>query len=121
AHHLPATAVRSVVEQLYALPVSVAYDLRQVSQALATVGAAGPYVPAPGFERPFSSLLSIDVIRGFREGVAGAPGTDDIAADVAARLSALQGVTAWLYEQHAKAAAAGQPLLRLSKRPFLFH
>ena len=121
AHPLPATAVRSVVEHLYALPVSVAYDLRQVSQALATVGAAAAYTPAPGFERPFSSLLSIDVIRGFRESVAGAPGTEDIVADVAARLSALQGVTAWLYAQHAVATASGQPMLRLSKRPFLFH
>jgi len=121
AHHLPATAVRSVVEQLYALPVSVAYDLRQVSQALAAVGATHPYDPAPGFERQFSSLLSIDVIRGFREAAAGAPGAAEITADVAARLSALQGVTAWLYSEHAKGKAAGKPLLRLSKRPFLFH
>jgi hypothetical protein len=37
-HHLPATALRSVVEQLYALPVTVAYDLRKVSMALAAGG-----------------------------------------------------------------------------------
>jgi hypothetical protein len=121
AHHLPATAVRSVVEQLYALPVSVAYDLRQVSQALASQGAKGAYGPADGFMRPFSSLLSIDVIRGLREGADGAPGVDAIIADVGARLSALQGVTDWLYAEHEKASAAGRPLLRLSKRPFVFH
>lgn len=121
AHHLPATAIRSVVEQLYALPVAVAYDLRQVSQALATAGMAGAYSPADGFERPFSSLLSIDVIRGFREGASSAPTTEDIVADVAARLGALQAVIAWLYEQHAASAAAGAPLLRLNKRPFQFH
>ncbi|NKC23433.1 hypothetical protein HED50_22860 [Ochrobactrum oryzae] len=33
-HHLPATALRSVIEQLYALPVAVSYDLRQVSEAI---------------------------------------------------------------------------------------
>lgn len=121
AHHLPATAVRSVVEQLYALPASVAYDLRQVSQALASQGAAGAYAPAEGFDRPFSSLLSIDVIRGLREGADGTPGVDAIVADVGARLSALQGVTDWLYAEHEKASSAGRPLLRLSKRPFVFH
>lgn len=66
-HHLPATAVRSVLEQLYALPVVVAYDLRQASEALAVMGAEAPYRPAKAFERPFSSLLSIDVIRPSRE------------------------------------------------------
>jgi predicted RecB family nuclease len=121
AHHLPATAVRSVVEQLYALPVAVAYDLRQVSQALGAVGAASPYHPAKGFERPFSSLLSIDVVRGFREDAAGAPRASDIEQDVAARLDALQGVTGWLYQQHQVAGEAGAPLLRLNKRPFRFH
>ena len=74
AHHLPATAVRTVIEQLYALPTQVSYDLRQVSHALAAVGAiADPYVPQKAFERPFSSLLSIEVIRGLREGRANAP------------------------------------------------
>ena len=34
-HHLPATSLRSVVEQLLALPVTVSYDLRQVTSALA--------------------------------------------------------------------------------------
>ena len=38
-HHLPASALRNVLEQLYALPVTVSYDLRQVSQAL---GVANP-------------------------------------------------------------------------------
>jgi hypothetical protein len=53
-HHLPATAIRSVLEQLYALPVVVAYDLRQTSEALALVGAETPYRPAEAFARPFS-------------------------------------------------------------------
>jgi hypothetical protein len=119
AHHLPATAVRSVVEQLYALPVTVAYDLRQVSQALCDAGRLDtPYHPAPGFERPFSSLLSIDVIRSLREGRRNAPPMATIRADVAARLVALQGVVGWLLKEH---AAAPAPLLRLTKRPFRFH
>src|SRR5215468_707742 len=78
-HHLPATAVRSVVEQLYALPVAVSYDLRQVSDAIATTGGGPPYMPQQGFARPFSSLLSIDVIRNLRDGRPGAKSTAEIA------------------------------------------
>jgi hypothetical protein len=116
AHHLPATALRTVVEQLYALPTQVSYDLRQVSQALAASDAlAEPYQPAPGFERPFSSLLSIEVIRGFREGRAGAPAAAEIQADVSARLHALRQIIAWLFVEN---AAAPAPMLRLAKRPF---
>jgi hypothetical protein len=123
AHHLPATAARSVVEQLYALPVTVAYDLRQVSSALAEAGAiSDPYRPAPGFERPFSSLLSIDVIRGLREGRAGCPDTDAVRADVLARLDALMSVVDWLFDRDAETRAdGGAGLLRLNKKPFVFH
>ena len=116
AHHLPATALRTVIEQLYALPTQVSYDLRQVSQALAAVGAvAAPYVPAPGFERPFSSLLSIEVIRGLREGRPGSATTFQVEQDVAARLRALSQIVRWLFTEN---AAATQPMLRLAKRPF---
>lgn len=37
-NHLPATAVRTVIEQLFAVPTAVSYDLRQVSQAMANDG-----------------------------------------------------------------------------------
>lgn len=120
-HHLPATAVRSVIEQLWALPVSVAYDLRQVSQALALVGGGPGYEPGEKFDRPFSSLLSIDVIRGIREKNRTAVPLSAIQQDVAHRLDALQGVIVWLLAEHRKAAAVGNPLLRLAKKPFRFH
>ena len=119
-HHLPATAIRSVLEQLYALPVVVAYDLRQTSEALALVGAEAPYRPAEAFARPFSSLLSIDVIRPIRERNPNALPTSAIVEDVSARLDALQGVIKWLFAENAVATAAGRPLLRLAKKPFRF-
>lgn len=119
-HHLPATAIRSVLEQLYALPVMVSFDLRQASGALALAGGGPAYLPAPAFERPFSSLLSIDVIRPFRERHPSAPTMLDIVADVAARLDALAGVIGWLFAENLKAEAAGRPLLRLAKKPFAF-
>lgn len=120
-HHLPATAVRSVVEQLWALPTTVAYDLRQVSQALALAGGAPGYTPAKEFIRPFSSLLSIDVIRSLREKRRTAVDISDVRQDVAHRLDALYGVITWLFAEHQKAATAGMPLLRLAKKPFRFH
>ncbi len=116
AHHLPATALRTVVEQLYALPTRVSYDLHQVSQALAaTGGLSEPYNPAPGFERPFSSLLSIEVIRGLREDRPGAATAAQVERDVSSRLRALSQIVLWLFAQN---AAAPQPMLRLAKRPF---
>lgn len=120
-HHLPATAVRSVVEQLFAVPATVAYDLRQVSQALSAAGGGPSYTPAEGFHREFSSLLSIDVIRPIRDGKSTAHSLDDVRADVAARLTALGGVIQWLYEKNREATDAGAPLLRLAKKPFRFH
>lgn len=116
AHHLPATALRTVIEQLYALPTQVSYDLRQVSQALAVTGAiTDPYSPAAGFERPFSSLLSIEVIRALREGRPGAATPAQVEADVSSRLRALSQIVGWLFAQN---AASPQPFLRLAKRPF---
>ncbi|WP_064713579.1 hypothetical protein [Rhizobium bangladeshense] len=116
-HHLPATALRSVFEQLYALPVAVAYDLRQVTQA---VRAADPYHPGPAFERPFSSLLSIEVIRTLRENPSKAQSLDAICADVVARMNAMAGLIGWLLERNREASATGNALLRLAKRPFRF-
>src|SRR5262249_54167955 len=115
-HHLPATAVKSVVEQLWALPVSVAYDLRQVSQALAAVGGGLPYIPTEKFLRPFSSLLSIDVIRNLRDRRSNAVPVSAVEQDVSARLDALQGVISWIFVEHRKSADAGKPLLRLAKK-----
>ncbi|MGP4691984.1 hypothetical protein [Agrobacterium cavarae] len=118
-HHLPATALRSVIEQLYALPVAVSYDVRQVSQA--ALGSDGnAYAPEAAFERPFSSLLSIEVIRGLREKVQKAPSRDAIVKDVTSRLMATQGLIAWLVEEDRRATKNGAPLLRLAKRPFRF-
>ncbi|MEG8049002.1 hypothetical protein QP178_03540 [Sphingomonas aurantiaca] len=123
AHHLPATAVRNVVEQLYALPVTVSYDLRQVSGALADANLiAAPYCPEPAFERAFSSLLSIEVIRGLREGRADSPDSAAVGRDVAARLSALAAIVDWLFDADAAERASGASgLLRLNKKPFIFH
>ena len=120
-HHLPATAVKSVLEQLWALPVSVAYDLRQVSKAIASVVAAPqmhPLISSPAPSHLFyrSTLLGL-----LREKHPAAVPVASIEQDVTARLDALQGVIAWLFGEHRNAAAAGTPLLRLAKKPFRFH
>ena len=118
--HLPATALRSVVEQLLSLPVAVSYDLRQVSGALFAAGLiADAYAPAAPFERPFSSLLALDVSRNLREARRGAPDQDAIRSDVLARLSATQAIADWLRAEHRRRIeTGGQPMLRLNKQPF---
>jgi hypothetical protein len=123
AHHLPASSVRSVLEHLYALPVTVAYDLRQVSQVLAAVGAiALPYLPDVAFERPFSSMLGMEIIRGMRDARPDMPGEPEVRRDVEERLATLAAVTDWLHsEDQAIRTAGGPPMLRLNKKPFVFH
>ena len=118
--HLPATALRSVVEQLLSLPVTVSYDLRQVSGALFAAGLiADEYAPMPPFERPFSSLLALDVSRNLRERRRGGPDQDAIRLDVLARLSATQTIADWLRAEHRRRIETSrQPMLRLNKRPF---
>ncbi|WP_437723734.1 hypothetical protein [Sorangium sp. So ce861] len=118
-HHLPASALRSVVEELFALPARVSYDLARVSAALATSRPApkDPYVPAREFARPFSSRLSLARCREIAEG-----GVDQkpIVDDVGARLSAMAGLVAWLEATDA-ALAPPDRFLRLKKAPFKLH
>jgi hypothetical protein len=122
-HHLPATALRSVVEQLYALPVSVSYDLRQVSNALRRSGHIPvAYSPDAPFRREFSSLLSIEVIRGLRENKRGRATIDAVRGDVRARLDMSRAIADWLWSENKKAVqASGHPMLRLAKKPFRLH
>lgn len=118
AHHLPATALRSVIEQLYALPCKVSYDLRQVSETLAATGAiAEPYAPVGLFHRDFSSLLAMEAIRSLREGGRDAVTVAQVDADVRARLNATAELVAWLQREN---LAAEPPFLRLEKQPFRF-
>lgn len=118
--HLPATAIRSVIEQMLSLPVTVSYDLRQVSAVLQRSGLiAQAYAPLPAFERPFSSLLALEISRNLREGRGHGPDSLSIREDVSARLAASQAIAEWLRTEHRRRLAAGEPpMLRLNKQPF---
>lgn len=118
--HLPATALRSVVEQLFAIPAIVSYDLRQVSAALHAAGLIDEaYRPRADFERPFSALLSLDISRNLRERHRGHASAEDVAEDVRHRLEATRGIADWLRREHdRRLATGGRPMLRLAKKPF---
>lgn len=120
--HLPATALRSVFEQLYALPVTVSYDLGQVSSVIAQAGQMStPYVPGEVFERPFSSILALDIVRNLREKRSNAVPVTEIEANIRDRLRAMQGAADWLFQQDdARRRDGTPPLLRLRKKPFRF-
>lgn len=119
-NHLPATAVRSVVEQLLAMPVTVSYDLRQVSQSLAASGRITTgYHPTPPFARPFSALLSLEVSRQLRESKIGHPSVAEVRDDAVKRLEATRAIVEWLQADNAKRVAEGKrATLRLAKKPF---
>jgi hypothetical protein len=120
-HHLPATALRSAIEQVFALPIMVSYDLRQVTCALAEtdLGLSPPYTPEPPFWRPFSSRLSIDVCRDLRDARISA---EPVRQDVVARLDAMRALAEWLMRENAAALRrdGDHAFLRPNKRPFRF-
>ncbi len=122
-HHLPATALRSVLEQLYALPVVVSFDLRQVSCALHERGLiAVAYSPEAPFRREFSSLLSIEVSRGLRENRSRSVAPEAVENDVRERLQAMRAIVEWLQRENRRAMESNDgPMLRLAKKPFRFH
>jgi hypothetical protein len=112
--HLPATALRSVFDTLFALPARVTHDLARVSAALAGArpAPADPYRPAPRFARPFSSRLNLDCCRVLK---AGTLDPREAEADVRARLAATAGLVRWLLADNARASPG---YLRLKKEPF---
>lgn len=118
--HLPATSIRSTIEQLFSFPVSVSHDLRQVSETLLTAGETNlSYRPDEIFERRFSALLSIDIVRGLREKRPNSVALSDIEEDVRRRLSATRAVTEWIFAKHESLLATdGDKMLRLRKKPF---
>jgi hypothetical protein len=120
-HHLPATALRSVVEQVFALPATVSYDLHQVTIALARSAThyGTAYEPHKEFRRPFSSRLPIEVCRHLREGEIDAAAVN---ADVVARLKATCTLAHHLIAENAAARqrADDHEFLRLKKKPFRF-
>ncbi|WP_395857066.1 PD-(D/E)XK nuclease family protein [Cystobacter fuscus] len=115
-HHLPASALRGILEEVFALPVKVSYDLARVSAALASHQPApgAPYTPAEPFARPFSSRLALPVCQDLVEGKA-----DEVAVrqDVERRLAAMHGLVDWL-ERVDAALPAPERFLRLRKAPF---
>ena len=118
AHHLPATALRSVIEQLFALPCKVSYDLRQVAEMLVVAGKiSNAYAPKGIFRRDFSSLLSMEVIRSLREGLRDKIQAAEVEADVRARLETSANLAEWLMRENAEASDS---FLRLEKQPFRF-
>lgn len=112
--HLPATALRGVVNALFALPARVSHDLRSVTEALAAADPplAEPYQPGDYFRRPFSSRLNIEACRDLKAGKLDAAAAR---ADVDARLRAMSSLAAWLVARNAEADGA---FLRLDKQPF---
>ncbi len=113
--HLPATAVRSVFDALFALPARVTHDLARVCAALsssATQPPSDPYRPRPPFARTFSSKLNIDVCRALKTGQIESREVD---SDVRARLAAVSGLVRWLIADNAQAITQ---YLRLKKDPF---
>jgi hypothetical protein len=114
--HVPATALRSVIEDLYAIPARVSYDLAAVTQALAKSDPPllEPYLPTKPFGAIFSSRLNIDCCRDLKDGKLPPAAVAD---DMRARLSAMASLTAWVLRDNADSR---EKFLRLSKAPFRF-
>lgn len=115
-HHLPASALRSVLQQTHAVPARVSYDLTRVSEALACADAplGTPYRPTARFRRHFSSRLGLDLCQDL---LGSDPPEAEIRADVESRLASMQSLADWLAAAN-DATAPGDKFLRLNKGPF---
>ena len=113
---VPYTALRSVLDDVFALPVIASHDLATVSDALATTTPAmrASYRPAEGFKRPFSSRLALEHCLALKQSVTVRP---SIEADVRARLYATAALADWIVQVNASADVA---FLRLKKPAFGF-
>src|SRR5206468_7301707 len=58
----PGTVLLDAVSELFALPVSYAYDLASVSDALRPAEGARPFTPAPEYAWPWSSQVAFERI-----------------------------------------------------------
>ncbi len=116
-HYLPASALRSVLTDLYAFPVKVSHDLARVSQTLHDAGTElnAVYEPGPEFARPFSSRLSIELCRRLSESAL----HPQIAQDVRQRLATMHALSSWLQRENS-ALHPREEFLRLRKKPFRF-
>ncbi len=118
-HHLPASSLRRVLEEIAVLPAKVSYDLARVCQAMSRLQPAPQHLYVPGrlFARPFSARLNLSVCREMAEGhISGR----EVRADVQARLWAMQGLTQWL-EAANQQLPPDQRFLRLNKASFRLH
>jgi predicted RecB family nuclease len=116
-HYLPASALRSVLTDLYAFPVKISHDLARVCRALHSAGVQldATYEPGPEFARPFSSRLSIELCRN----LSSADLHRRVAADVRQRLTAMHALATWVRRENS-ALPREQEFLRLRKKPFRF-
>lgn len=114
--HLPACALRTVVEEVLAMPVVVSTDLTRVSEALASMspGPKAKYCPEESFRRPFSARLGLNHCSDLHSNKAD---TDAILKDVHARLDAQLSIARFLEELNERAPDA-EKFLRLEKQPF---
>lgn len=117
-HHLPLCAVRSVVEELYALPVPLTYDLRRVCEGLRRADAyEGPcYEPEDKFKQAFSSRLPLTLMDQLEDSAIQA----SVRLDVVRRLDALGGLVSWLETENSSLEASDR-FLRLKKAAFQLH
>lgn len=111
-YHFPATALRPVVERLFALPVKVSHDLPQVGVAL---GLSPTHAPTEALRKEFSGSLALDAIRQFRKSHEDAPTPEELESDLLSRLRAQVAVADFLLQENQR---ADDQFLRLSKQPF---
>lgn len=118
----PGTVLSDAVSALFALPVPYTYDLGPVSAVLLPADGGHPYVPPPGYGRPFSGQVAFErAHEAWRQGPPrpGRPSADEaragIRAAVESRLAAVDSVVRAVRE---RAERRGGSRLRLEAEPF---
>ena len=118
-HHLPGSSLQRVLQDVYAFPIRVSYDIAKVSQAIKTHSKSSliSYEPQEDFSTPFSSRLPISLCNEIATNLT-TERSNQITKDIQDRIIATHQVVQWLEEQNQKSP---EPFLKLQKAPFRLH
>lgn len=122
-NHLPGCSLQRVIQDVFALPIRVSYDIARVSQTIKRLSEPSlrAYEPKDDFQSSFSSRLAIAICNEIATNL-----TDtrkkQVQQNIADRIIATHDVAVWIEKQnHGRITSNQEPFLRLQKSPFMLH
>ena len=122
-NHLPGCSLQRVIQDVFALPIRVSYDIARVSQTIKRLSEPSlrAYEPEVDFQSPFSSRLAISICNEIATNLTNERKIQ-VQKNITERIIATHDIAIWIEKQNQLRTANNQePFLRLQKSPFLLH